>query len=101
MSNQGQLPTNTMRPKPARQVSDVGSNALPWSQSPFAHSSESESDDGELESGELRVKAPEEVPWIGNASHSTPNGRSPHIFFCLSTDLLLEIAMTTAFASLT
>ncbi|KIM88201.1 hypothetical protein PILCRDRAFT_250405 [Piloderma croceum F 1598] len=82
-----------MMPQTTRRVSDLKSlyqerqeNAVPWSCSPFAHSSEvvvpqpGEEPEEELLPGELRVKAPEEVPWI---------------------DLLLEIAMTTAFASLT
>ncbi|KIM71618.1 hypothetical protein PILCRDRAFT_751872 [Piloderma croceum F 1598] len=79
-------------PQATRQESDFQSlrqereeNAVPWSCSPFAHGSEvivpqPGEEEEELLPGELRVKAPEEVPWI---------------------DLLLEIAMTTAFASLT
>lgn len=54
----------------------------------------------EVQEGELRVKAPEEVPWIGQCVQSL-------IFSRMLTnpidtiDLLLEISMTTAFASLT
>jgi hypothetical protein len=66
---------------PTRRPSGLGSlreerqaNALPWSVTPFVHDSASGSavakpdeELEELEPGELRVKAPEEVPWIGNA----------------------------------
>jgi low temperature requirement protein LtrA len=55
-------------------------NALPFSLSPFPVPGEGEEPMQELKEGELRVVAPAEVPWI---------------------DLLLDIAMTTAFASLT
>ena len=62
--------------EPTRQQSNVDSlreewqaSILPWSQTPFAHGlvvSEPEDEFEELKPGELRVKAPEEVPWIGN-----------------------------------
>jgi hypothetical protein len=46
-------------------------NALPWSQSPFACDARLVNSDPdnelELRPGELIVKAPEEVPWIGKA----------------------------------
>jgi hypothetical protein len=67
-------------PKASRRESDLNSlrserqaNALPWSRTPFAHGlGVSEPDDPleELKPGELRVKAPEEVPWIGKAPAS-------------------------------
>lgn len=95
-------------------------NAIPFSRSPFPDNSAApKPEDGdpprvrrdaimflsnihssvpsqELELDELRVIAPEEVPWIGP-------GLLPRVNIELtnSIDLLLEIAMTTAFASLT
>jgi len=62
-------------PQASRQNSDLKTlrqerqeNAVPWSCSPFTHGSEvvGEEPEEELLPGELRVKAPEEVPWIGN-----------------------------------
>ncbi|KZP30473.1 hypothetical protein FIBSPDRAFT_1038145 [Athelia psychrophila] len=75
--------------KKSRRESDLSTlaverkaNALPWSLSPFRQpgSEDNAEEITELEPGEIRVIAAEEVPFI---------------------DLLLEIAMTTAFASLT
>lgn len=70
----------------SRRESDLSSlreeraaNAIPWSITPFQAGKDGE-EMKELEPGETRVCQPEEVPWI---------------------DLLLEIAMTTAFAGLT
>ena len=64
--------------KPTRRPSDLReerqANALPWSLTPFVHDSgsgltvsDADEEPRELEPGELRVKAPEEVPWIGNS----------------------------------
>ncbi|KZP30448.1 hypothetical protein FIBSPDRAFT_108590 [Athelia psychrophila] len=75
--------------KKSRRESDLSTlreerkaNALQWSLSPFRQpgSEDNAEEITELEPGEIRVIAAEEVPFI---------------------DLLLEIAMTTAFASLT
>lgn len=54
----------------------------------------------EVQEGELRVKAPEEVPWIGDWIRSILSKISEALT-SLIIDLLLEISMTTAFASLT
>ncbi|KZP30533.1 hypothetical protein FIBSPDRAFT_926382 [Athelia psychrophila] len=74
----------------SRQESDLVSlrtereaNKFPLSKAPFLRAdtlTAAEQESIELEEGELLCKAPDEVPWI---------------------DLLLEISMTTAFASLT
>lgn len=57
------------------------SNSVPFSRSPFVSASDKNgADRANLEDGELHVKVAAEEPW---------------------TDLLLEVAMTTAFASLT
>lgn len=53
----------------------------------------------ELKEGELRVVAPAEVPWIGSY-RSCSRSHVDDMLMC-NTDLLLDIAMTTAFASLT
>lgn len=71
-----QSPVSNIR-RISRRESDLNSlrqerqaNALPWSLSPFIeHKSgvvvPEDEDEKELQPGELRVKAPEEVPWIG------------------------------------
>jgi len=52
-------------------------NTVPWSCSPFEHASDAvvpqpgEEPEEELLPDELKVKAPEEVPWIGNPSSLT------------------------------
>ena len=78
-------------PRAARRESDLKSlrterqaNALPWSRTPFVHGAGLEPEPGEelevLQPGELRVKAPEEVPWIGMALTSCIVEKSAHIF---------------------
>lgn len=93
-------------------------NALPFSLSPFPVPGEGEEPTQvrsdvvvlptnihlffplqELKEGELRVVAPADVPWIGTYRSCSRS----HVDDALvrSTDLLRDIAMTTAFASLT
>jgi hypothetical protein len=82
-----------MMPQTTRRVSDLKSlrqereeNAVPWSCSPF-HGSEvvapqpDEEPEEELLPGELRVKAPEEVPWIGKPLTFRILERSAHIVY--------------------
>jgi hypothetical protein len=74
---------------------------MPWTRTPFVRGLAVPGPDDEIEElqpGELRVKAPEEVPWIGKVLISRVIGQCSLLF---ASDLLLEIAMTTAFASLT
>jgi hypothetical protein len=61
-------------------------NAVPWSRSPFAHSldvvvSQPGEEPEELLPGELRVKAPEEVPWIGKPLTFRILERSTHVLY--------------------
>jgi hypothetical protein len=72
-----ELSTQLIMPKAERRQSDVDSlreerlaNAVPWSRSPFKQDtglvvSDPDDESYELRPGELRVKAPQEVPWIG------------------------------------
>jgi hypothetical protein len=80
-------------PQATRQESDLKSlrqereeNAVPWSCSPFAHGSEvvvpqPDEEPEELLPGELRVKAPEEVPWIGKPLTFRIVERSTHVLY--------------------
>jgi len=77
--------------KAQRRQSDLDSlreerkaNALPWSLSPFIRDSdlvtEPREEFVELNPDELRVRAPEEVPWIGNqCSHPHVIERTAHV----------------------
>jgi hypothetical protein len=77
--------------KAQRRQSDLDSlreerkaNALPWSLSPFIRDSdlvtEPREEFVELNPDELRVRAPEEVPWIGNqCSHPHAIERTAHV----------------------
>jgi len=89
--------TSSNMPKAIRRKKDISSlvakrraNALPLSRSPFESGSDlvvSDPDDvlKGLEPGELRVKAPKDVPWTGNALTTRIIERTAYIFHMRSS----------------
>jgi hypothetical protein len=91
-------PFKTIHTAPGEHGQEVQEVMIQWSlgRKPVTHSL---STSQELLANEVRVKAPEAVPWIGMFLDRLFFDGVSHV--PIMVDLLLEISMTTAFASLT